>query len=252
MQEKNPEGNSEVKSSETQSKGEFKIAINDPDLSILNDQDPSLLNSFKIIYYKRVPMEIKLKSKNKEKDLASFEPIKCKLLIDNTNENNMHNHIKIELSSENDIYFHFTNIIDEKKFKIIKKEQNLNINYSEFCQLFEKMCENCRTYPNEYICFFILNKHGNSILKFIKNSDFKFVELLLLEFSISPEEVIKKQINYRFAYLKSKLDYQKKCIKLVGDFILNKNPDLLPVILRINDKYNFNVYNFFGKALVGK
>ena len=252
MQDKNQEENSELNSSEPPSKGEFQIAINDPDLSILNAQDPSLSNSFKIIYYKRVPMEIKLKYKNKEKDLSSFEPIKCKLLVDNENENNTSNHIKIELSSENDIYFHFTNVIDEKKFQIIKKEQNLNINFSEFCQLLEKMCENCREYPNEYICFFILNKQGNSMLKFIKNSDFKFVELLLLEFNISPDEVIKKQINYKFAYLKSKLDYQKKCIKLVGDCILNKNPDILPLILRINDKYNFNVYKFFGKALVGK
>jgi hypothetical protein len=252
MQEKNPEGNSEVKSSETQSKGEFKIAINDPDLSILNAQDPSLSNSFKIIYYKRVPMEIKLKSKNKEKDLSSFEPIILKLLIDNANENNIPNHIKIELSSENDIYFHFTNIIDENKFKVIKKEQNLNINFSEFCQLFEKICENCRAYPNEYICFFIINKQGNSILKFIKHSEFKFIELLLLEFNISPDEVIKKQINYRLAYLKCKLDYQKKCIQLVGDFILKKNSDILPLILKINDKYNSNVYKFFGKALVGK
>ena len=114
------------------------------------------------------------------------------------------------------------------------------------------MCENCRAYPNEYICFFVLNKQGNSILKFLKNSEFQFVELLLLEFKFSPDDIIKKQINYRFAYLKSKLDYQKKCIKLVGDFILNNNPDILPLILRINDKYNSNVYKFFGKALIGK
>ena len=259
MQDKNPsEESSELKSSENQSNGEFKIAIKDPDLSIFNDQDPSLANSFKIIYNKRVPMEIKLKAKNKEKGLSSFEPIICKLLIDNDNdknnenENHMPNHIKIELSCENDIYFHFTNIIDENKFKIIKKEQNLNINFAEFCQLFEKICENCRTIPNEYICFFILNKHGSSILKFIKTSDFKFVDLLLLEFNISPDEVIKEQIKYRFAYLKCKLDYQKKCIQSVGDFILKKNPDILPIILRINEKYNFNVYKFFGKALVGK
>jgi len=103
-------------------------------------------------------MEIKIKAKNNEKDLASFEPIKCKLLIDCENGNNMPNLIKIELSSENDIYFHFTNIVDEKKFEKIKKEQNLNINFPQVCQLFEKMCENCRAYPNEYICFFVLNK----------------------------------------------------------------------------------------------
>ena len=128
----------------------------------------------------------------------------------------------------------------------------MNINFPQVCQLFEKMCENCRAYPNEYICFFVLNKQGNSILKFLKNSEFQFVELLLLEFKFSPDDIIKKQINYRFAYLKSKLDYQKKCIKLVGDFILKNNPDILPLILRINDKYNSNAYKFFGKALIGK
>ena len=252
MKDKTPEESSEIKSSKFPNKEEFQMAINKPDLSIINDQDPSLSNSFKIMYNKRVPMEIKLKAKNKEKDLSSFEPIKCKVLIDNEKGNIMPNKIKIELSCENDIYFHFTNVVDEKKFEKIKKEQNLNINFPQFYQLFEKMCENCRTYPSEYICFFILSKQSNSMLKFLKNSDFKFVELLLLEFDISPEDVIKNQINYRFAYLKSKLDYQKKCIKLVGDFILNNNPDILPLILRINDKYNSNVYKFFGKALIGE
>lgn len=257
MQDKNPkENSSEKKSSEPSSQYEFQIAINEPNLSVLNEQDPSISDSFKIIYNKKVPMEIKLKNKNKEKDLASFEPINCKLLIDNNNDNingnNKPNHIKIELSSVNDIYFHFTNIIDENKFKKIKKEQNLNLNFSEFCKLLEKLCENCRTSPDQYICFFLLNKQGNSTLQFIKNSDIKFVELLLLEFNISPDDVIKKQINYRFFYLKSKLDYQKKCIELVGDFILKKNPDILPLILRVNDKYNFNVYKFFGKDLIGK
>ena len=260
MQEKSPEENSsEIKSSERSSQGEFQIAINEPDLSALNELDPSLSNSFKIVYNKKVPMEIKIKKKNKEKDLASFEPINCKLLIDNNNNNNDNvngknrpNHVKIELSSVNDIYFHFTNIIDEKKFKKIKKEQNLNLNFSEFLQLLEKLCENCRASPDQYICFFLLNKQGSSTLQFIKNSDIKFVELLLLEFNMSPDDVIKKQIKYRFSYLKSKLDYQKKSIELVGDFILKKNPDILPLILRINDKYNFNVYKFFGKDLIGK
>ena len=75
MQDKTPEESSEIKSSISSNKVEFQIAINEHDLSILNDQDPSLSNSFKIMYNKRVPMEIKIKAKNNEKDLASFEPI---------------------------------------------------------------------------------------------------------------------------------------------------------------------------------
>lgn len=252
MQDKTPDERRKLKSAQLQNKEDFRIIKGNPDLSILKEQDPSLTNGFKIIYFNTIPVEIKTKVKNKEKDLAPFEPIKFKLLADNVSGNNSINNIKIELSSENDIYFHFTNIIDENKFKDIKKEQNLNINFSQFCQLFEEMCENCRSSPHEYICFFNLNKQSNSILKFIKTSDIKFVELLLLEFKISPDEVIKKQINYRFAYLKSKLDYQKKCIELAGDFILKNNPDILPVMLKIKDKYNAHIYKFFGKALIGK
>ena len=89
-------------------------------------------------------------------------------------------------------------------------------------------------------------------MKFLKNSDFKFLELLLLEFERSSEEVINKQIIYRFTILKSKLDYEKKCIKKVGDIIVGKNPDILQPILENNDKYNLNVYKYFGKSLLGK
>ena len=48
MQDKTPEESSEIKSSISSNKVEFQIAINEHDLSILNGQDPSLSNSFKI------------------------------------------------------------------------------------------------------------------------------------------------------------------------------------------------------------
>ena len=246
------EHSSELVSMQSSYLEEIDTAIIKPNLSILEEKDPSLLNGFKIIFNKEIPIEIKLQTKNGEKNLASFEPIRCKLLIDNINENKKPNHIKIELSCENDIYFHFTKIIDEKEFLDIKKKQNLNITFSQFSELFEKICENCRASPNEYICFFLINRKSNSVLKFLKNSDFKFLELLLLEFERSSEEVINKQIIYRFTILKSKLDYEKKCIKKVGDIIVGKNPDILQPILENNDKYNLNVYKYFGKSLLGK
>ena len=46
-----------------------------------------------------------------------------------------------------------------------------------------------------------MKEEGTSKLVFIKGSDFKFLELLMLDFKKTSDEIIQKHILYRFAYL---------------------------------------------------
>lgn len=239
-------------SENNQSEIELENAIEKPNLSSIESKDPSLTDGFKIIYNKEVPIDIKLETKEGRKDLASYEFIRFKLLSDSVNKETGPKRVKLELTNENDLLFHYTNIIDEKAFLKMKQQQNLTIEFSEYCDLVQKICENCINFPDTYICVFIIHKEGISKLQFVKGSEFKFLELLMLEFKCSSDEIIQKQMVYRFALLKSKLDYNKKCIQATGDVILNINPDILQPILDESENYKMNINKFFGKNHVEK
>ena len=221
-------------------------AIPKPNLSIIESKDPSLIDGFKIIYNKEVPLDIKLQTKEETKEVASYELIRCKLLSDILNNEGVPQRVKLELSWENDLLFHYTNIVDEMTFLDMKKKQNLNIDFPQYCDLVMKICDNCIKDPKTYIGELTIQKDGISKLLFIKGSEFKFLELLSLEFKNSPDELIKKHMIYRIAYIKSKLEYDKKALNISGDVILECNPDIMNPILEANDNYNLDINKFFG------
>ena len=231
---------------------DLEDAIPKPDLSNIESKDPSLLDGFKIIYNKEVPLDIKLESNEETKDIASFELIRFKLLSDALNDEGVPTRVKLELSWESDLLFHYTNIVDENIFLNIKKQQNLNIDFPDYCDLVMKICDNCIKIPDIYIGELTILKDGIAKLQFIKGSDFKFLELLLLEFKNSSDEIIKKHMIYRFSYLKSLIEYDKKALQIAGDVILECNPDIMQPILENNDKYNLDINKFFGNKTVEK
>ena len=229
---------------------DLEDAIGQPDLSSIESKDPSLLDGYKIIYNKEVPLDIKLNTNEGPKDIASFEKLYCKILSDAVNPEGTPTRVKFELSWESNLTFHYTNIVDEQKFLDMKKKQNLNIDFPQYCNLVTKICDDCINSPDIFIGVFTIKKDGISQLQFIKGSDFKFLELLLLDFTNSSDDIIQKHMLYRFAYLKSKLNYNKKALKAAGDVILECNPEIMNPILDNNDNYLLDVNKFFGNKMV--
>jgi len=229
---------------------DLEDAIDKPDLSTIESKDPSLIDGYKIIFNKEVPLDIKLDTNEGPKDIASFENIGCKLLSDAVNPEGTPTRVKLELSWESNLTFHYTNIVDEQKFLDMKKKQNLNIDFAQYCNLVTKICDDCIKTPETFIGVFTIRKEGISQLQFIKGSDFKFLELLLLDFQNSSDDIILKHMLYRFAYLKAKLDYNKKAIKAAGDVIMECNPDIINPILENNDNYHLDVNKFFGNKMI--
>jgi len=220
-------------------------AISKPDLSNIESKDPSLSDGFKIIYNKEVPLDLKHQTNEGIEDIASLELIRFKILSDSKDKEAPPTRIKIELSWEKDLLFHYTSIIDEQKFSDMKNEQKFIIDFPEYCNAIQKICDSCINNTDIYIGEFTIGKNGVSELIFIKSTPFKDLELLYLEFKNSPKEIIRKQMLYKFAYVKSMLEYNKKVIKVAGDTILECNPDIMNPILDNNDKYHIDINKFF-------
>ena len=219
---------------------EYEEAIPTPDFASLESKDPSLLEGYKVLFKKEIPMDLKLEINEGQKEVSSFEGIIFKVLNLQSSSEAPPNHIKIELSSENDLFFHFTSIVDEEIFKVMKDKQGLTIDYSQFTSLLEKLCNFCSNDPDNYIASFIMKKQGAATLEIIRGSEFKFLELLKLEFVNSSDEIIKKQMLYKFAALKSKIDYYKNCIQISGDVIMENSPDIIPQMLEYNNNLKIN------------
>jgi len=87
-------------------KDEGVTVIGNVDFSQIDELDPSLADGHRIIYERQVPFELRLEDTNGPLDAATFEEIGAKILIVGDDSNP--SHIRIELSCENDLFFHFT------------------------------------------------------------------------------------------------------------------------------------------------
>ena len=225
-------------------------ALAEADFSKLELQDPSLIDNHKIIYDKEVPMDLKIENNEGLKNISSFEAIKCKILSQG-NEKDPEK-IRLELSCENDLFFHFTSDVNETVFKKMKEAQNLTTEFKEYSALLIRLFNSCIEEPQIYIANFIMKKEGLARLEIVKGSEYKCLELLNVSFLNSPDETVKKQMIYRFSSLKSKIEYNKTRVQIAGDVIMANNPGIVNDILDCYDSQNVNINMNFGKNLYAK
>ena len=64
-------------------------------------------------------------------------------------------------------------------------------------------------------------------LDFIQNMEYKFVELMTINFDRSSEETVQQQITFRYNALKSRLTLMQARLQEVNNLVRIKNPSLL-------------------------
>ena len=217
------------------------------DFTEIEEKDPSLSEGHKLLYDREVPFELRLEDNNGPQEVASFEALRCKILLGGVENNPIQ--IRIELSCENDLFFHFTSDIDEETFKIMQENQKLTVNFSEFSNLVKKLFNNCINEPQSYIAVFIMQKEGTARLDFIQNIEYKFIELLSVDFVNSPDETVRKQISYRYNAIRTKLELVQNRIQAISNIVKIKNPSLLLQIQKAPAKLNMSTKsgNFTNK-----
>ena len=87
-----------------------------------------------------------------------------------------------------------------------------------------------------FIAIFVMRKDGSANLDILQNFDYKFVELLSLDFINSPEETVRKHIAYRYGVLKTKFSMLNDRINTINNIIKVKNPSLMLQIQKTPSK----------------
>ena len=206
------------------------------DFTEIEEKDPSLSEGHKLLYDREVPFELRLEDNNGPQEVASFEALRCKILLGG--EENNPAQIRLELSCENDLFFHFTSDVDEETFKVMQENQKLTVNFVEYSNLVKRLFNNCINDPQSYIAVFIMQKEGTARLDFIQNIEYKFIELLSIDFVNSPDDTVRKQISYRYNALRTKLELMQNRIQAISNIVKIKNPSLLLQIQKAPVKLN--------------
>jgi len=84
----------------------------------MEENDPSLAEGHRLVFDREVPFELRLDDNNGPHEVASFESIRAKVLVLGDDNNPMK--VRVELSCENDLFFHFTHECDEELFKLMQ------------------------------------------------------------------------------------------------------------------------------------
>jgi len=86
-----------------------------------------------------------------------------------------------------------------------------------------------------------MQKDGNARLDFIKNIEYKFIELLSIDFVNSPDDVVRKYISFKYSSLKSKISVLQDRISNISNIVKIKNPSLLLQIQKTPAKSKNNM-----------
>ena len=208
------------------SKDDSKSILNAFDFHAIDEMDPSLADGHRILYDREVPFELRIQdSDTGPQEVGTLEAIKVKILVLGEDENP--EQVRVELSSENDMFFHYTHNIDEMVFAKIQENQKLMVEYPDYPNILIKMLNSCIKEPHSFLAVFIMQKDGSARLDFIQNMEYKFVELLSCDFDASTEETIRQQITYRYNAVKSKLAIMQARLQDINAIVKIKNPSLL-------------------------
>lgn len=110
-----------------------------PDLS---DLDPSTQGGFRITYAREVPLEMRMQtSEVAPAEAGTLEAIMCKIAV-REGEDGRAKQVKIEMSSEADMFFHYTHIVDEKGFNAMRDEQKLMVDFSTYASVLASSFQN--------------------------------------------------------------------------------------------------------------
>jgi hypothetical protein len=200
--------------------------MNSFDFSAIEEMDPSLSEGHHISYDREVPFELRIQDQGSgPQEVGTLEAIKVKLLV--LGEDANPRHVKVELTSENDLFFHYIHSLDEAGFRRMQEAQKLMIEFAELPTIMVRMLNACIKEPHSFLAVFIMHRDGRARLDFIQNIEYKFIELLSLDFLASSEEMVRQQITFRYNAVKSKLAILQARLQDISALVKVKNPSLL-------------------------
>lgn len=103
------------------------------------------------MYNREVPGEIRLKSLGEEglQKIGALEPLNLKILVRGFEANP--DAVKIEITSEYDLFLHFTYLCDRTEFRILAETQKLLVDMDHLTSVLMKLANDSIREPNRRV-----------------------------------------------------------------------------------------------------
>ena len=194
----------------------FNILYNDD----IDQKDPSLGGEYVKFYEEEIPFELRIEGKKPPND-SIFVNLIFKILIDSVDEN--FSKVKLEIVCDKDLFFYYSTVINLDVFNKYKMKQKLLNKFEDFPDLLAKYLDLCINEPKNYLVVFNVKKNKSAIMELNENLSIKCAEVINLNFSpVTNDDIIRKQIIYRYKSMKTILNIAKERTKIIND-VLKKN-----------------------------
>jgi hypothetical protein len=194
--------------------------------------DPSLANGHRVFYEREVPFELRTADGTQEpQEVGALEAIKVRILA--VGPEGAYSGLRVELTSENNLFFLYEHELDANKFAALQEQQRLMVEFTEYPAVIVRNLNLCIKEPHAYLAVFVMTADGKGRLDFVQNMEYKFVELLSLNFAAAAENVVRDQIAFRYNAIKGKLHAMQGRLADINALVKIKSPSLLLQMKRI-------------------
>jgi hypothetical protein len=123
----------------------------------------------------QVPLEIRLQTDEQApQDVGTLEAVMVKVLVRHDGAgagagSGSPAAVRIELSNENDLFFHFSATLDAAAFRSMREEQHLMVDFEGLVPVLGDILENSVKAPTTFLAVLLTNREGQARLDFIQN-----------------------------------------------------------------------------------
>uniref|UniRef100_A0A7R9VLS3 Spindle assembly abnormal protein 6 N-terminal domain-containing protein n=1 Tax=Chlamydomonas euryale TaxID=1486919 RepID=A0A7R9VLS3_9CHLO len=196
------------------------------DYPSIEAMDPSLVDGLQMFYEREAPFEIRSGTDvASPTEVGALEAVRVKILV--KADGGALTRVRVELSSESNLFFHYAHDMDADKFKAMQQSQKLMVNFPDYPTVLLRMVNNCIREPHINLAVLVMQHTGEARLDFIQNMEYKFVELLSCSYFASPEDVVRQQVSYRYNLVKARLVLMQARLADVNSLLKVKSPGLM-------------------------
>ena len=139
----------------------------------MDELDPTLANGMKIYYEREVPFELRSQDSGDDdpNEVGALEAIKVKIVVSPEMETGAASAapgVVVELSSESNLFFHYTHEMDTLRFSDMQQQQKLMVDYAEYPNVLLRMLNHCIKEPHTHLAVFVMKNDGKARLDFIQ------------------------------------------------------------------------------------
>ncbi|OHT07322.1 hypothetical protein TRFO_24592 [Tritrichomonas foetus] len=182
--------------------------------------DPTILEGYNIKFNREVKVTFLLE--NGEED----EVYIVRFRIFEKSQNSDLDEVRLEMAIDNNIGLFLECNVSASDFEKLKTENRLRVEFKDFSRSVQELLE--RSVKKSQECF-ITFKQGEDFggeLTFLQKLKLRKVNVFALHFSLSNEDFVRKQVQYRFNKIKLDLRLKDDEINTQIQRISEKNPSL--------------------------